>query len=258
MRYGPHRQAMGIDFAAIGQDQAARGRKRTATTRSPGGIKRRFVDLADWGSVEGSTGQISAARHLPSLDETVVCGRHVAKGLGATGRGPRQARKYRLERDLYRWQLRGCKKRGPKVGPTKRGKGTKWMAIVDNRSRPVGIATASASPAEVKLVGETIESIPAGKTPERMIGDKAYDSDPLAQELWDHHKIELIAPNRENRKYKTQDGRPLRRYKRRWKVERFFAWLNHFRRLVVRWEQDAAIYDGFLYLACAIILTRSF
>jgi hypothetical protein len=39
--------------------------------------------------------------------------------------------------------------------------------------------------------------------------------------------IELIAPHRRNRKKpKTQDGRPLRRYKRRWKIERLFAWLG--------------------------------
>lgn len=89
-----------------------------------------------------------------------------------------------------------------------------------------------------------------------MIGDKAYDSDPLAEELYIEFGIELIAPNRSNRKVKTQDGRPLRRYKRRWKVERFFAWLNNYRRLVVRWERRMVNYRGFLDLACCLILLR--
>ena len=70
-----------------------------------------------------------------------------------------------------------------------------------------------------------------------MIGDAAYDSDGLDQQLHQRHGVELIAPHRSNRrKRKTQDGRVLRRYCRRWKIERLFAWLHNFRRLVTRWE----------------------
>jgi mono/diheme cytochrome c family protein len=65
-----------------------------------------------------------------------------------------------------------------------------------------------------------------------------------------------IAPHRGNRINLTQDGRPLRRYKRRWKVERLFAWLQTYRRLVTRYERRAANFAGFLHLACAIILLR--
>jgi transposase len=47
--------------------------------------------------------------------------------------------------------------------------------------------------------------------------------------------IEMIAPHKRNwRKANTQDGRKLRRYKRRWKIERLFAWLHKFRRIIVR------------------------
>jgi IS4 transposase len=59
-------------------------------------------------------------------------------------------------------------------------------------------------------------------------------------------------------KPKTQDGRKLRRYKRRWKVERLFAWLQNFRRLVVRYERHADNFLAFLLLACSIILLRFF
>ena len=59
--------------------------------------------------------------------------------------------------------------------------------------------------------------------PEKLIGDKAYDSDRLDGEL-KQQGVEMIAPHRSNRRIlKTQDGRPLRRYARRWIVERFFA-----------------------------------
>jgi transposase len=69
--------------------------------------------------------------------------------------------------------------------------------------------------------------------------------------------IEMIAPHRNNRKKgKTQDGRKLRRYKRRWKIERPFAWLGNFRRLVVRYERRAENYLGFVRLGCIVILLR--
>ena len=95
-------------------------------------------------------------------------------------------------------------------------------------------------------------------TPERLIGDRAYDSDPLDAELAGLG-IEMIAPHRRNRKKpQTQDGRKLRRYRRRWKVERLFAHLGSFRRLVVRYERYAENFLGFLQLGCIKLLLRCF
>lgn len=91
--------------------------------------------------------------------------------------------------------------------------------------------------------------------PERLIGDKAYDSDKLDEDL-DYFGIEMIAPNRSTRRRRSQDGRALRRYRRRWRVERLFAWLFRFRRLVTRFEHKSANFLGFLKLACIIILLR--
>ena len=65
----------------------------------------------------------------------------------------------------------------------------------------------------------------------------------------------MIAPHRSDRKRpKTQDGRKLRRYKRRWKIERPFAWLDNFRRLVVRYERRVENYLGLVRLGCIVIL----
>ncbi|MGY0216757.1 transposase, partial [Endozoicomonadaceae bacterium StTr2] len=73
------------------------------------------------------------------------------------------------------------------------------------------------------------------------------------------YNIELIAPHKVNRrKPKTQDGRKLRCYSRRWKVERLFAWLFNFRRVVVRYERKIANYTAFVQLACMKILLRQF
>ena len=79
------------------------------------------------------------------------------------------------------------------------------------------------------------------------------------QRSQDQTGIELIAPHKRNReKPKTQDGRKLRRYKRRWKVERLFAWLHNFRRLPIRYEYHAENFLGMVQLGCVIILLRLF
>jgi transposase len=142
------------------------------------------------------------------------------------------------------------------VGKTKRGKGTKLMALADASGVPLAVCAASASPHEVTLVEEVLAASFVRERPKRLIGDRAYDSDPLDAALREKG-IEMIAPHRTNRrKPKTQDGRKLRRYKRRWKIERLFAWLGNFRRLVVRYERRAENYLGFVRLGCILILLR--
>ena len=142
------------------------------------------------------------------------------------------------------------------MGKTKRGKGTKIMAFSDGSSVPLALHAQSASPHEVTLVEPTLESAFVKEKPERLIGDKAYDSDPLEESLLEKG-IEMIAPHRKNRKKKkSQDGRKLRRYKRRWKVERLFAWLQNFRRLVVRYEYKEENFLGMAQLGCIVILLR--
>ncbi len=133
------------------------------------------------------------------------------------------------------------------------------MAIVDASGFPVAVSVASASPHEVKLVEKTIDSSLTPYTPGKLIGDKAYDSDPLDQKLMQARFIGTIAPRRAGRKKtKTQDCRKLRPYRRRWKVERFFAWLQNFRRVVVRDEYHVQNFRSMVQLACAIILLRLF
>ena len=144
------------------------------------------------------------------------------------------------------------------MGKTKRGKGTKLMAVADRSGIPIAIYTESASPHEVKLVERTVTERFTDERPPKIIGDKAYDSDPLDGQL-KKLGIELIAPHKANRKKtKTQDGRVLRRYKRRWKIERLFAWLQNFRRIIVRYEYHSDNYLGFVLLGCMLILLRNY
>ena len=125
---------------------------------------------------------------------------------------------------------------GAEIGPTKRGKGIKIMAIVDRHGLPLSVSTHAANHHEVRLVQLCFDFYMIEAKPEILIGDRAYDSDPLDDDLR-KDGIEMIAPHRSNRrKCPTQDGRRLRRYARRWLVERFFAWLQWQRRILVRWE----------------------
>ena len=101
----------------------------------------------------------------------------------------------------------------------------------------------------------TLDSRIVPDVPERLIGDKAYDSDRLDEQLLQEYGTEMIAPNRRGRR-PTQDGRSLRRYRRRWKVERLFAWLFNFRRLVVRYEYHVENFQAFVHLGAVMILFR--
>jgi len=169
-----------------------------------------------------------------------------------------------LGRNLCRRQLCPGKKGGACVGKTKRGKGTKWMVVVDGQGVPLGGTLTSAAPAEVTLIEGTLGQVKVprknrGRSKnriKRLIADKGYDSDPLRKRLKERD-IDLICPHRRGRvKPKLQDGRKLRRYRRRWKIERTFAWLGNFRRLVVRYDRLISIYQGFFHLACIVITLR--
>ena len=131
------------------------------------------------------------------------------------------------------------------------------MAISDGHGLPLAVHVASASPHETKLVESTIERRFLAETPERLICDRAYDSDPLDVQIRERFGVQLIAPHNSRRsKAATQDGRVLRRYRRRWKIERLFAWLHNFRRVVIRWEYYPENFLGMVQLACAVILLR--
>jgi transposase len=144
------------------------------------------------------------------------------------------------------------------IGPTKRGKGMKIMAIVHRHGLPLAVTTHAANHHEVTLVQLTFDFYMIEARPENLIGDRAYDSDKLDAELCEQG-TEMIAPHRSNRiKRATQDRRRLRRYERRWIVERFFAWIQWQRRLLVRWEYHPANFLGFVQLAALCILLKQF
>src|SRR5262249_11219732 len=147
---------------------------------------------------------------------------------------------------------------GVGIGPTRRGKGMKIMAIVDRHGLPLSVSTHAANHHEVRLVQLCFDFYMIEAKLENLIGDRAYDSDPLDAELR-KDGIEMIAPHRSNRsKPSTQDRRRLSRYMRRWLVERFFAWIQWQRRILIRLDYHAYNFFGLSNLPASLSSSNDF
>jgi transposase len=238
---------------------------RSSVDREPACTGRDSVDSPQRGSLAGSAGEIPASLDVLATTARLGGTGHLAEHLAVVSGRVEPAPAIEVERVVSGREFRSGEKRGCGVGKTKRGKGTKWMVVVDGRGLPLGNYLHSASPAEVKLAETTLATIQVGRShragrprqkPVRVIADKAYDSDPLRKRLR-QRGIELICPHKRNRvRPATQDGRALRRYRRRWIVERTNAWLGNFRRLVVRYDRSLTIYGAFFHIACFMIVLR--
>lgn len=229
---------------------------RSPLARYAGGTQRNLVGLGHGSTVARTAPALSVVPDLPSAFPTVGPGGQSGMHFARAGRGVARPGKVATGGGLYRRLLHGSKKRGLAVGPTKRGKGTKIVAITDDHGLPLAVSVESASPHESQLVEGVLGQSFLDTLPARLIGDKAYDSDRLDRDLAERYGIEMIAPHRGQRRQPTQDGRPLRRYRKRWRVERLFAWLHHFRRLVIRWEYHVENFFGMVRLGCMQILFR--
>jgi transposase len=134
------------------------------------------------------------------------------------------------------------------------------MALADSHGLPLSIIIADGNRHDSVLTDATLDAAFVDELPGKLIADKAWDSAKHQKALAEERNIELIAPKKSGKtaSHRKQDGRPLRRYKRRWKVERLFAWMKRFRRVATRWEVKSQNYLGFAQLACIIILLRQF
>ena len=132
------------------------------------------------------------------------------------------------------------------------------MVLTDGNGLPLGVDVESANCAEVNLVERLLDSAITDYVPNKLIYDKAADSDKLRDRL-EERNVELICPHRSNRvRPSKQDGRALRRYRRRWIIERTISWLQDFRRLVTRYEFYSFLFHSFAKIASLMILLRRF
>ena len=210
--YGHYRRPVGGSRTVVSSKATGRW-TREAVAGHACGFEQCILGVAHWCSLARSPVSLSALSNLSSTIPILAAQRVTNTIAGKTCRGLTRPRKARSQRILHRRQLQRREKRGSGVGPTKRGKGSKIMAIADGHGLPFAVHVASASPHETKLVETTLEQRFLRETPERMIGDRAYDSDPLDQRIQQRYGMQLIAPHKFVRvSPATQDGRGLRRY----------------------------------------------
>lgn len=134
------------------------------------------------------------------------------------------------------------------------------MLLTDRHGTPVGLNVTSASPHEVNLVEPLVDAALVDFPQRtRLLYDKAADSEPLRRRFsW--QGIRLIAPYRKQRDgtQRKLSKRDQSHYSGRWKVERTFAWLKQLRRLGMRWEYHAHLFEGFWQLGCLFIILKGF
>ena len=254
--HGPHRRPVGDSRTTVSSETPGRW-ARSTVARYASGAERCLLGFAHRRSLARSAASLPSLPNLSSSFPAVAAVRVAHPTAAETGGRLTRSREAGFERIVHRCQLQFGEKGGAAVGPTRRGKGSKIMAISDGHGLPLAVHVASASPHETKLVEPTLQRRFLAETPERLIGDRAYDSDPLDVQICERFGVQLIAPHHPMRSRKaTQDGRVLRRYRRRWKIERLFAWLHNFRRVVIRWEYYPENFLAMVQLACAVILLR--
>jgi transposase len=126
----------------------------------------------------------------------------------------------------------------------------KLEVVVDAGGLPLGLAAAAANESEQALLVPALDDVPVGVpagTP--VVADQGHDSDPLRDAVEAAGFVPVI-PHRKNRvKPSRNDGRRLRRYRHRWRVERTNAWLHCYRGLAVRWSYYPFMYVGLVYLS---------
>jgi len=248
---------MATDCGIHSEAQSPAWKVRAATAKSKKCTQWYSLDIANRSPVGRYAGAVSAEKHLPSTFPAMDRIGGFCQDTYGTGPGLERPWWHRPERRFYRWNFCSGKKRGDGVGKTKRGKGTKIMGLTDASGLPIAVDATSANPHEITLVDDTLDACFLENVPEKIIGDRAYDSDKLDEQLAKERGVEMIVPHKGNRrKITTQDGRTLRRYRKRWKVERLFAWLQNFRRLVVRYEYHLKNFLAMIHLGCIVILLR--
>lgn len=157
-----------------------------------------------------------------------------------------------------------AKRGGRAVGLTREAKGTKWMLLTDALGASLGFHLDSAGLAETTLAPMTLATVAvttrAGYVrgrPVCLVGDQGYDSGPFRRHLRQRGIRVCIPPKRRPKTWRPKRGRPLSddraAFAQPWKVERPFAWLGYFRRLLVRWEREVSVSEGFFVLALQVL-----
>jgi len=170
-QHGSERRSMG-DFAARVCGTTSNRWARASVAGCAGSFEWRTLDSAYLSAMAGSSGSLSTLSNLPSSLSAVATGRSFRSDLADAGQGSGATRRNRFERRLHRCHLQRGQKGGSGVGKTKRGKGTKIMAITDRHGLPVAVHVASASPHETRLVEATLQQTFTPHPPKKLMGSR--------------------------------------------------------------------------------------
>lgn len=141
------------------------------------------------------------------------------------------------------------------------------MLVADGEGLPIGLLVASAQESEARPAEATVETVrvarPRGRPrtrPGRLTCDRGYDSRAFRRYLGRRGIRHAIPLRRRPARWRPRRGRPPEcdpaAYRQRWRVERTFAWLLSYRRVVVRWERHVGVYRGFVLFALALICLK--
>lgn len=124
---------------------------------------------------------------------------------------------------------------------------------------PVGLAVDGANRNDMKMVRETVQSIPVARPkptqeePQGMCMDKGYDYDEVRDIVTEFaFTAHIHERGQQAQKIKRQAGLKARR----WVVERTHSWMNKFRGILIRWNKKAENYIAMLHMAFAFIIYR--
>jgi transposase len=150
-------------------------------------------------------------------------------------------------------------KRGAETGPSPvdRGRpGSKHHLLVEATGIPLAFSVTGGNRNDVTQLIPLLDGVPAvrgvvgrpRRRPDRLIADRGYDHDKYRRLVRQRGVKPIIA------RRQTEHGSGLGRY--RWVVERTFAWLHNFKRLLVRYERRAEIHHALLALGCCLVCFR--
>jgi transposase len=221
-----------------------------AAGRSPR-YQRHYTRAEKWLPLVGLSGSLRTCYDdLQSL-RSVGAARHMGKPVPRTRR-QRSIDEHPDDR-LHACQsasIGGRRKRGEQkqaVGRSRGGRNTKIHALADAKGRLIAILLTGGEAHDCPVAERLIRRV---KPPKRMLGDKAYDSAELREEL-DERGTKPVIPNRSNRKQPYSFSKSL--YKLRWRIESAFNRLKDFRRIATRYDRLARNYLASVCLAAALV-----
>ncbi|HLE81686.1 MAG TPA: IS5 family transposase [Dehalococcoidia bacterium] len=160
------------------------------------------------------------------------------------------------------WQLCPSKKGGGEVGSGWKGKGSTIHLLTDGEGIPLAALVRSVLVHEQRVALAVVDQVRVPQhrgrpkqRPRTLAADRGYDSGALREAL----RRRGIRPSIPQRRWpgKFRRRQPLHAASAaRWIVERTHAWLDNWRRLVVRWERSVQNYTAFLAIACFMTCLR--